>query len=490
MSRTAVKSQWEGRLGVELVGEMGGCCARAILKWRPQVIGQRHSCAYCGATMKTVRAGEGPPRDFRGTLNETRIEAQAPDLVVGGLFFSSEKFASPERANAWMADRDIAAKAELLDMHAHYALVKRLAPDTARAVWAAPGVIAEVGVAEGAVAEKQGAAATGGGQASMHSPGITTVSMAAGGTAHPAQGPAATVVGSSGAPPVITGVTESNDGHQHEFSLVPFPANDGWRVKGYTSFNNGHAHFIEAALEPDGALDTRTTPDQAPVGGHAHAHRIVWRTGMSASPMKEAQAPAFVGAGREYVVTSHDAVLLRRAAGLVKNFCQNLANGRGGVMEHLAADMGGFQERLSAAIERARGQVAHREGAVFISGADLQKLDDCGRFVGAFGERVAGSLGMEKGCPGTSEAGPATTTPGEAHATTTPAGAAGPLGEIEREVAAGEVEKAKKGRSRLVKPSGEFVGGFGGCVEHFRQKKWVKNPESLCAHIGRAAGKI
>lgn len=483
MSRTAVKSQWEGRLGVEFMGEMGGCCAKAILKWRPNVIGQRHTCSYCGATMKTVRAGEGPPREFHGGLNETRIEALVPDLVVGGLFFSTEKFASTERADLWMSERDIPAKAALLDMHAHYALVKRLAPDTARAVWAAPGVIAEVGVAEEAVAEKQGAAATGGGQASMHSPGITTASMAAGGTSHPSQGPAALVVGSGGMPSVISGVVEMNDGHQHEFNLVPFPANDGWRVKGYTSFNNGHAHMIEASLEPNGALDTRTTPDQAPVGGHAHAHRVVWRAGASAASMKEAQAPSSAGAGREYPVTSHDVVLLRRAAGLVKTFCQNVANGRGGVAEQLAADLGGFQDRLSAAIERARGQVAHREGAVFIDDAELRKLDDCGRFVGAFGERVAGNLGMEKAYSGAKKACPETTTPGDAASD-------GALGEIERDVVAGEVEKAKNGRSKLVKPSGEFVGGFEGCVKHFRGKKWVKNPEALCAQIGRKAGKI
>jgi hypothetical protein len=50
-------------------------------------------------------------------------------------------------------------------------------------------------------------------------------------------------------------------------------------VKGMVSFADGHTHMVEAGINPDGSLDTRTAPDQSPVGGHAHQHRVFWRSG-------------------------------------------------------------------------------------------------------------------------------------------------------------------------------------------------------------------
>lgn len=393
--KTAVKSQWEGRLGVEAIGRMGGCCAQTILKWRPQMIGQRHSCLYCNTVMKTVRAGETDAPNYTGGLNEHLREVEAPELVLGGLFFESGKFASLESADEWMNDRDIVSKAEPLDMHAHYAPIERLLPDTVRTVWAAPGVLAEIGVTE-----KQGAVAVGGGQASMNAPGITTTSMAAGGTSHPTQqGPAAIAVGQGSNPSIISGMLEMNDGHQHEYNLVPYPANNGWRLKGTTSFNNGHTHMVEGHLNKDGSVDLHTNPDQSPVGGHAHRHRLVWKPGVTVSLPKEVVQEAVYGqTSKDYIVSSQDVVSLRRAAGLIKTFCQNISGGgEGGVHGALAASMASFQDQLGQAIERARGQVAHREATVRLGADELQKLGDCGRFVGIFGERLAGGLGMEKG---------------------------------------------------------------------------------------------
>ena len=78
---TATKSQWEGRLGVEAIGRMGGCCAQRILKWRPQMIGQRTSCAFCGTVMKTVRAGEAEAPAYTGGLNEHLRERVTPELA-------------------------------------------------------------------------------------------------------------------------------------------------------------------------------------------------------------------------------------------------------------------------------------------------------------------------------------------------------------------------------------------------------------------------
>jgi hypothetical protein len=393
---TATKSQWEGRLGVEVIGRMGGCCAQVMLKWRPQMLGQRNSCSYCGTVMKTVQAGAAEAPTYTGGLNEHHRVQKTPELVLGGLYFDTVKFTTAEKADEWMDDRDIVAKAESLDMHAHYAPIERLLSESVRAVWAGPGVIAEVGIAEKQVA-------TGGGQASMHSPGITTTSMAAGGTSHPQQqGPAALAVGQGGTPTLVAGMVEMNDGHQHEYHLTPFPANDGWRVKGYTSFNNGHTHYVEGGILKDGSVDLHTNPDQSPVGGHAHRHRLVWHSGAAVELPKNLNkdGEAQPADGREYRVTSQDVVTLRRAAGLIKTFCAGINGDRESITGAMAASMTDFQDQLSQAIERARGQVAHREGFVYLAKEDLDRLGSTGKFVGEFGERIAGGIGMEKDLEG------------------------------------------------------------------------------------------
>jgi hypothetical protein len=148
------------------------------------------------------------------------------------------------------------------------------------------------------------------------------------GTLHPAQGPAAVAGGSNNMPNVLHGKTQMTDGHEHEFSLVPFPAPDGWRVKGFTSFNDGHTHMIDAAVNADGSLDTRTAPDQAPVGGHAHNHRIVWHASMNLT----GEAPPVVPAS-----TSNDGT-----------------TGKDIVGEDMLNE---FRQQLSEAIQRAQVKV-------------------------------------------------------------------------------------------------------------------------------------
>lgn len=466
---TATKSQWEGRLGIEAVGRMGGCCAQTMLKWRPQMIGQRNSCAYCGTVMKAVRAGEAEAPAYTGGLNEHLRERATPELVLGGLYFESGKFPTTEKADEWMDDRDILAKAEELDMHAHYAPIERLLPETVRAVWAAPGVIAEIGVAEKQVA-------TGGGQASMHSPGLTTTSMASGGTSHPAQqGPAAIAVGQGGQPTLISGMVEMNDGHQHEIHLTPYPANDGWRVKGYTSFNNGHAHVVEGHVNKDGSVDLHTNPDQSPVGGHAHRHRLVWRPGAAADlPKAVAKGGDLENAdGREYRVTSQDVVTLRRAAGLIKTFCEGVGGDRDSVTGAIAASMSQFQDQLGRAIERARGQVAHREGFVYLAKEDLSRLGSAGKFVGEFGERIAGGIGMEKDLEGD------------------PRPFAGSEPDLDKAQKGEKVEPGslKGGKSEPSSGDEPGEGGrFAALSEELenKEKKGVRDPKALAAAIGRA----
>jgi hypothetical protein len=193
------------------------------------------------------------------------------------LYFSTKRFENAEQIKSWMETRECGEPGEIHDLsgHAFYTPIERVLPQSLRLIFAGAGVLAEIGVSEKDVC--------GGGQASMQPPSFTTTSMGGPGMTHPAQGPAAVSrTPAPGTPEVLHGMSEAQDGHKHEFHLSPgSEEGGGMRVKGFTSFNNGHAHMIEAALNEDGSLDTRTAPDQTPVGGHAHAHRVIWAPGSS-----------------------------------------------------------------------------------------------------------------------------------------------------------------------------------------------------------------
>ncbi len=382
---TATKTQWEGRLGIELVGKMQGCCVKAILKWRPQMVGQKNSCTYCGSMMKTIRAGEVLSPTFVGWLGEEKSDFNntEPEMVIGGLFFSKDKFATEEIAKTWMADRDIEAEEVIeLDDHALYVPMERLMPESVRAIWVAPGVVGEIGISEKQVA-------VGGGQASMSSPGITTTSMASGGLRDPSQGPAATVAGAT--PNLMHGLTEPQDGHQHEFYLSPAEDAGGLRVKGISSYNNGHAHMIEAAVSSDGAFDSRTAPDQSVVGGHAHSHRVMFPNGggspMATKDKDEDPVPSPV-VTKECRVTSMDISLLRKAADAIEGFYANVLGERG------ATKVADFKAQMNQAIERAKGGFGAVEGMVTIEGEDLTWLKNCSTYINDLGGRIAKGIGM------------------------------------------------------------------------------------------------
>lgn len=373
------KNPWTGRLGIEVIGKMAGCCIETIAKWRPQMIGLKRECSYCNSFMKTIRAGEVLSPVFTGGMLEHHVEVEEPELSIGGLYFSSSKFPTEKMVERWMADRDMEGEISKIDEHAFFLPVgEPLFADSIRMVWVAPGVVGEVGVSEKQVA-------TGGGQASMSSPGITTTSMASGGELFPAQGiPAEASNVPVGVSPMMQGLTDVQDGHQHEFFLTPVNEVSGLRVKSFTSYNNGHAHMVECAVDEDGTIDTRTAPDQAPVGGHAHSHRLVWPIGKS---FGEDDRPY----ERQYRVSSSDVALLRKAATMIGSFCSNINGGRG-----VREAVGDIMTQMSAAIERARGESPGVEAVIPIRSDVIERLQGCMREIGNIEAEIAGILSTTK----------------------------------------------------------------------------------------------
>lgn len=137
----------DGRLGVEMVSPMKGCCVDSILAWRPQVIGEKNKCIFCDNPMKTVRAGEAAAPEWTGMLNETRKDCEDPEFVVAELWFSEKRFNDPLAVEKWCEERGIdGQKVSSEDRMAYRIALKEIVRDTERAVWAAPGVVALLGL--------------------------------------------------------------------------------------------------------------------------------------------------------------------------------------------------------------------------------------------------------------------------------------------------------------------------------------------------------
>lgn len=139
----------EGKLGVELINPLRGCCVDSILAWRPQVIGEKNKCLFCENPMKTVRAGEAAPPEWTGMLNETHIDREAPEFAVAELWFSEKRFSDPIAVEKWCEDRGLSGfSVEKSDGMARKISLAEIIPDTERALWAAPGVVALAGLAK------------------------------------------------------------------------------------------------------------------------------------------------------------------------------------------------------------------------------------------------------------------------------------------------------------------------------------------------------
>ena len=139
----------EGKLGVELIKPLQGCCVDSILAWRPQVIGEKRKCLFCDNPMKTVRAGDAAPPEWSGMLNETHAEQEAPEFSVAELWFSEKRFADSLAVEKWCGERGMEGiPVEKVDGMAYKIPLAEIIQDTERVVWAAPGVVALVGLAK------------------------------------------------------------------------------------------------------------------------------------------------------------------------------------------------------------------------------------------------------------------------------------------------------------------------------------------------------
>ena len=139
----------EGRLGVEIINPLKGCCVDSMLAWRPQVIGEKNKCLFCDNPMKTVRAGEAVAPNWTGMLNETKLLKEPDSFCIGSLFFSEKRFRDKMSVDQWCKERGMDGVAiEKLDDMAYVVRLAEVVPDTERILWAAPGVVAAAGVSK------------------------------------------------------------------------------------------------------------------------------------------------------------------------------------------------------------------------------------------------------------------------------------------------------------------------------------------------------
>jgi hypothetical protein len=97
----------EGRLGVETVSPLRGCCVDTMLKWRPQTLGEKRRCMYCENPLKTIRASDAAPAECTGMLNETSIERAEPSFSVSSIWFGKNRFQSESKVNDWCNARGL-----------------------------------------------------------------------------------------------------------------------------------------------------------------------------------------------------------------------------------------------------------------------------------------------------------------------------------------------------------------------------------------------
>jgi len=172
------KVSFNGKLGVEMITTLKGCCVDTILAWRPQLIGQKARCLYCDNPLKSVRAGEIAAPEWTGMLNECSKEIAAPDLVFGEIWFSKKRFADAGTVSVWCSERGVESGLGISqDDMAFKVKTAEVVPGTERVLWAAPGVVAVAGVAKQAMGMGDMAAAGVMAPAQGAKPGLGDIAM-------------------------------------------------------------------------------------------------------------------------------------------------------------------------------------------------------------------------------------------------------------------------------------------------------------------------
>lgn len=139
----------KGRLGVEIVGVLKGCCIESLGGWKPRIIGSRGECFYCGTVFKTIRAGDMSNLSWSGGLNETQKSVEDVVMDCGSIWFCTKKFDSPESVLSWCEHRGITPNVlKAPDEMAFQIDLCKLLDGSERIVWADKGVFAVYGVLE------------------------------------------------------------------------------------------------------------------------------------------------------------------------------------------------------------------------------------------------------------------------------------------------------------------------------------------------------
>ena len=136
----------QGRLGVEAINPIRGCCIESLSKWVPRMSGEKTECLYCANIFKTVCAVDTVGKDFTGMLNECKNEPEKRTEAAESLWFTEKKFPSPEAVKDWCAERGIGLKSLARDEFAFVGKCSDVLGGTEKVLWAAPGVFAVIGV--------------------------------------------------------------------------------------------------------------------------------------------------------------------------------------------------------------------------------------------------------------------------------------------------------------------------------------------------------
>jgi len=305
------------RVAIQPLREMKDCCAAAMAKGFPSMLGAQKACPQCGEVMKAVQATDFDKTDFVGALGEASRHALVSEVVVNKVWFSKDVWKDVEDCKAWLGSIEGLPVFKGITEHffAYEFKGQPIQPSTNKAVCADKGVIVEIGLPF----EKQ----------------ITVGSLLTGGLINPAQGseaagPYGTLAGGPAAQ--VNGYTDQADadGHMHKIDAALTTDVDGTMLKCRTSVAKNHQHVVRLSYAA-GRIDGLTEPSAAVTGGHSHAHKFRWGANPVLAVKEEVTAR---------LISPRDVANIRRAAGILETaVAEKAVNKTSGVPQGSAAEV-------------------------------------------------------------------------------------------------------------------------------------------------------